>query len=426
MALRACCMRDRAREAALALLALVVALAGEPAFAKDKSESKSDVVCQLDGDDDDDDGDDASPPQVEKRFLIDGTCTELSGELNVVGQNILDKAGSVPALVTRRGNVAAPELFVLSANLALRLETTRKTAAGNFNTVLELKAQRDSGGEAGLINMSEGAMSWAGWTIGFTDSLMNFWDGDFQFSANAPSRSVGRVSYEAGLTEDFKLSLAGETGVPSSSGMDVRFIPVTFADPVVSASALYEKDDFSLHFSGMMHELKRGGDNPVLARLGITGSATTPGWAASAGMTVSLPQIHKDDTVSLQAAYAVNSSSYLGTKADLSTLAGIAPPGAETRGWSALASYHHVWAKGWESNLFASRLRLDIELPLGRPRIDVERYAANLIWEPVSDFKVGAELGYVDIQLAANGVAGVFNGASGRALVGYLFATWTF
>jgi hypothetical protein len=49
-----------------------------------------------------------------------------------------------------------------------------------------------------------------------------------------------------------------------------------------------------------------------------------------------------------------------------------------------------------------------------------------VIWEPVSDFKAGVELGYVDAELAPNGVAGVFSGASGRATVGYLFATWTF
>jgi hypothetical protein len=424
-----CCLWGWTRVAALACVALaIVCVAGGAAFARDKTGGKSNSVsvCHLDSDEDDDgeDDDDGSPP-VEKRFLIDGTCTELSGELNVVGQNILQKKGSISPLATRRGIVTAPVPFVLSSNLSLKLETTRKTAAGNFNTVLELKAQRDSGDDAGLINMSEGYVSWAGWTVGYTDSLMNFWNGDFQFSANAPSRSVGRVSYELNATENLKVAFAGETGVPSSGGMDVRFIPVTFEDPVAAARALYEQDDFSLHLSGMMHELKRGGDNPLLARLGITGAGVTRGWAASAGVTVPLPQIHEDDEFSVQATYAVNSSSYLGTKADLSTLAGIAPPGAGTRGWSALASYHHVWTEGWETNLFASRLLLDIELPLGRPRIAVERYAGNVIWEPVNGFKVGTELGYVDIQFTPNGVVGVLNGASGRALVGYLFATWT-
>jgi hypothetical protein len=422
------CLRRWTRTAALVWLALAtLCVAGGAAFAKDKAgdKSKPDSVCHLDSDDEDDDEDD-SGPSVEKRFLIDGTCTELSGEMNVVGQNILQKAGSISPLATRRGIVTAPVPFVLSTNLSLKLETSRKTAAGNFNTTLELKAQRDSGDGAGLINISEGFVSWAGWTAGYTDSLMNFWDGDFQFSANAPSRSVGRVSYEQKLTENLKVAFAGETGVPGSGGVDARFIPVTFEDPVAAVRALYEKDDFSLHLSGMAHELKSGGDNPLLARLGITGAGVTRGWAASAGMTVPLPKIHEDDEFSVQATYAVNSSSYLGTKADLSTLAGIAPPGTETRGWSALASYHHVWTKGWETNLFASRLQLDIELPLSRPRVDVERYAANVIWEPADGFKVGTELGYVDIKFAPNGAAGVFNGASGRALVGYLFATWTF
>lgn len=76
--------------------------------------------------------------------------------------------------------------------------------------------------------------------------------------------------------------------------------------------------------------------------------------------------------------------------------------------------------------MFASRLQLDVLLPHGSPRIDVERYAANLIWKPEEGLKVGAEIGRVDVKLTPNGVLGVLNGVSGRALVGYLFATWTF
>jgi hypothetical protein len=302
----------------------------------------------------------------------------------------------------------------------------RTTSIGDLSTVLEFKGARSSGDDAGAINLSEGSVALAGWTAGYTDSLMNFWDGDFQFQANAPSRGVGIVSFEKEITDDFKIAVATETGVPSTTGMDARFVPITFTDPVVSVRARYEKDDFTLHTSAMLHELKRGGDNRILALLGESGSASTPGYAASIGATVPLKFIPEDDEFTFQATYAANASSYLGTKADLATLSAFAPSSAQTRGWSALASYHHVWSENWESNIFASRLQLDVMLPAGTPRAEVERFAANLIWKPVEELKVGGEIGHVDVKLSHNGVLGAFSGVSGRALVGYMFATLEF
>jgi hypothetical protein len=405
-----------------ALFAFALALAlpggGRSAIASEPAAKKP--VCAVASDDD--------TPQatVQKRFLIEGACTDFSSEVNVVGQNLLQSSASLPALITRRGLGPSATPFVLTVNATLRAETLRQTPLGGLSTVVELKAERDSGGDAGIVNLSEGTVALRGWTAGFTDSLMNFWDGDFQFSANAPSRNVGIVSFEASVTDDVKIAVANETGVPSSTGTDVRFIPVTFADPVASIRARYDKDDLTIHASAMVHELKRGGDNPVLALVGQTGSATTPGWAASLGVTLPVKAIHEDDTFTLQGTYAANASSYLGTRADLATLSALAPAAAQTRGWSAIASYHHVWSEQFESNVFASRLQLDVPLPNGAPRADVERYAANLIWKPVDGFKTGIEVGQVDVKLAPNGILGVLNGASGRALVGYVFATWNF
>jgi hypothetical protein len=164
----------------------------------------------------------------------------------------------------------------------------------------------------------------------------------------------------------------------------------------------------------------------VLARLGRATGSTARGWAASFGLTQPLAKISEGSEFSMQATYAVNASPYLGTVADLSSLTSLAPPSADSRGWSAVGSYHHVWSKHWESNVMASRLSLEISLPLFSPKIDTTRYAANVIWKPVEDFQVGGELGWLDVKLQPNGSIGLLSGSSGLALVGYMFMAWTF
>jgi hypothetical protein len=130
--------------------------------------------------------------------------------------------------------------------------------------------------------------------------------------------------------------------------------------------------------------------------------------------------------VSLQASYAVNASPYLGTAADLSSLANTIPVLVTTEGWSIVGSYHHVWSEHWESNVMASYLALDLSLRHFQPSIRTRRYAGNLIWKPAEAFKVGAEVGYVESDIDPGGPLGLLRGASGKGLIGYLFATWSF
>ncbi len=146
----------------------------------------------------------------------------------------------------------------------------------------------------------------------------------------------------------------------------------------------------------------------------------------TAGATVALPFISDDDNVSMQATYAVNASPYLGTNSDLSQLASVIPFKVDTRGWSAVASYHRAWSDEWESNVFVSYLALDISLPGANPTVRTTRLAANVKWSPVDYFSIGTEVGYVDSKIEPNGTAGILSGASGEQLTGYLFAEFDF
>ena len=86
------------------------------------------------------------------------------------------------------GSGAAGQGDLTTFSASFRIDTTRKTGAGDLKIGFEVKYQKASGeGGNGSLMLIEGVASWAGWSAGYTDSLMNFWSGDFQFSATAPA-----------------------------------------------------------------------------------------------------------------------------------------------------------------------------------------------------------------------------------------------
>lgn len=408
-----------------------------PVSAQDKA--ARDAVCESDDED-------SKPKPAWKQFALAGACVELSGSASFIYQKVLDSKGdAIPVFSTQRGpvfrpgnpglglgflnsaNQQVPSTHLNTADFSVRFDTTRKTAAGDLTTGFEVKYEKTSDDTGnGTLTLTEGIVSWAGFKTGYTDSLMNFWNGDFQFSATAPQRTVAVASYDFKLTENLKLTLAAETGVPTTrSGADT-FAPVSWDDPVAAARLYYETDDLTMQMAGMYHEIKVGGGNTFLARFGRTQQERLSGWATTFGLTKPTPKISEGSEFSMQATYAVNASSYLGTTGDLSAFAAVVPVPGETRGWSVVGSYHHVWSEHWKTNVMASHIALDITLSRLAPAANSTRYAANLIWKPVESLQIGGELGWVDFTLKSNGVFGFFPIESGSALVGYLFVTWTF
>ena len=209
----------------------------------------------------------------------------------------------------------------------------------------------------------------------------------------------------------------------TSKVSSTEFAPIYTDDPVLAGRWFDETDPLTLDLAAMVHELKYGGTS--LPRL-VSSSGSVMGWAVTAGATVAVPFIGDDDNVSMQATYAVNASPYLGTSSDLSTLAGVIPFQVDTRGWSAVASYHRAWSDQWESNFFVSRLALDIDLPSATPTLRTTRLAANVKWSPVDYFSIGAELGYLHGAIDPKGTSGILTGGSGEQLTGYLFSEFDF
>ncbi len=355
-----------------------------------------------------------------------GACATLSGKVLAVHQNQLATSGmSVPTLIGRLDSPSQPRT-VNTLTASANLDITRTTAIGDLETSLNFQWLKtsDDEGKFGAFSVQELYGSLAGWTVGYTDSLMNFWSGDFQFTAAAPKRTVGIVSFERDITDDWKLAVAIESGLPSSRQNTEGIRSVDFSSPLLTARWLYEKDDWSFHLSGLVRRAEFSTDSrfPLLS----IAATTRTGWAASVGATIPAKLAGEDDEISLQATYASDASPFLGTAVDLSALANVVPTTGPTQGWSAVASFHHVFSDHWEANAFASFLTLTGEVGAARPSLETRRIGLNVYWLPVDSLKFGAEIGVVDTALSANGSLGLFRGNGGKALVGYLSAEWKF
>lgn len=431
-----------ARALLLALLAVLASAVAAPAFASVPA------VCASQDDDDEEDetgksetgksetGKDETSTDAGKgkagkgkkggtglKFDLWGACAEFSGMVTGTQQRQLySEPSGFSGLTTRRGT-PAKNTIVHTFTAKPRLETTRQTALGELKTVAELTWSVDDDSGLGALNGSELYASLAGFTAGYTDSLMNFWSGDFSFTATAPKRTVGIVSYKYELSDAASIAAAIESGPPTTRSAVDGLRSITTTNPVLTARWLYETDDLTVHVSGLLREARFDPNAllPVFDR-----PSTRTGRAVSVGATIPVKPLGEDDEFSMQATYAIDASPYLGTTQDLSSLSNTLRVTGPTIGWSVVGSLQHVWSEQWKSNLFASYLALDAELRAARPTIRTKRAGANLQFLPVENFTITGELGYVDTDLNADRAIGFFNGGSGRALISYVTVEWKF
>ena len=167
----------------------------------------------------DDDDDDSKPVPGWKRFAWEEACVEISGELTAIYQKQKASASRIPLISSRQGTVTnASELTTL--NPSIDINTTRQTALGELKTTFSVEYNKTTtDGNNGLNTLSDATVSWAGIKGGYTDTQVYFWDGDFQFSATSPNRTVGLAGYEFKLGKNWTFTLAYETGLADHAGL---------------------------------------------------------------------------------------------------------------------------------------------------------------------------------------------------------------
>lgn len=369
---------------------------------------------------------DAPPPptcQVEDddsglRFAVGEACAKITAGISYSYQRASQSAG-VPRIINRNGTVSqTTDSQSLTASSGLEL--TRQTSLGEFKSIIggEWSKSTGDGTASGSAYFTGWSVGLAGLTVGYTGTLMSFWESSFLTSASSPTRSATSVVYEHALDDKNKIAFGVESGLPTSPNAQTRIWEFDFSSPIYALRWRRETEAFTTHLSGVVRRADFSA-SPLLPFLPNTATTRT-GWAVSAGMTIPTPFIAEGDAVSFQATYAVDASSYLGTTNDLVVYQSIVRSLGPTKGWSAVASYHHEWSEQFESNVFASFVSVEAELLAAKPRSETFRTAVNLYWKPVAHLKFGIELGYVDIRIEPNGFAGYFSGNSGRSYIGAL------
>jgi hypothetical protein len=347
-----------------------------------------------------------------KRLMIGGTCVNLSGNSQATGQ--------VADVSQPRADLGPTSLQTLTLNADVRLETARSTRLGAFKTAFQIdwSYYSDTGFDK-LPNLGEASISYLGFKVGYSESLMNFWSSNFQFTSAGPNLSSYLVNKELSLSEDTKLAFGVEAGPPSSRGAASWQFPTT--PPYYTSRLRYEKDDWTLHASAAARETDTS-RTPL-----VPGSEKRQlGWATSLGANIPIKLLGEDDTASIQFTYAVNSRVFLGASTDRAALASIIPGAiaAPTQGWSALGSFEHNWNDKWSSNFFASRLVVDVDAALASPSITSTRVGANLIYQFTKNWQIGAEVSHVNARIDPNGTVGLLNGASFAGKTGFLWLRW--
>ncbi len=359
------------------------------------------------------------------RLDLPNACVRFTGEINNNFQQDLSTPEGRASAHSGQGSTTPKSIDTTIGYL--NVDTKSITRLGDLTTNMQvqwLKATND-GTDLGTATIQSLYGSMNGVTAGYTSSLMNFWGGDFLFTASTPNISVGIVSYEAPLNENFRIAAAVESGLPSSQQTSLGIASLNLQSPTVTGRLRYFGDDgLVLHLSGVVRqaEFPANTTSPLFS----SSAATRTGWAPSFGASVPLRFLGQGDVFSMQATYAVNALQVLGTKADIGRLESILPSTGPTSGWSVVGSLHHVWSSQFQSNAFASYISAGADLIGTRPAVHTTRLDANIYWFPVEQLRLGAEIGWVRTELAANGAEGLLSGVSGTALVGYLSAKLRF
>jgi hypothetical protein len=284
---------------------------------------------------------------------------------------------------TRLDRISGRTQFESKATVGLH--TLSDSELGRVRAALVYEATGT--GETSTAALSEAWISVGPFTFGQVGSRFDFWSGDeFGFRVTAPSSNpwLAAVSIATGETSALTVSIEDPTkrrlGLPGLAGLDY---------PDVVARWRLETETLQVHLGAAMRHL----------RFSSVDVKTEVGFAAIAGVQLSLPSAGVDDYVLLQGVYADKAPGYLGI-AQASGLTGLtlpsellAEPSETARGWTGAIAYSHGWSERLRSNVFATYLDLTLPRSTGAPRIQVMRTAGNLVWTPVRGLDITFEAG---------------------------------
>ncbi|WP_460451004.1 porin [Alsobacter sp. SYSU BS001988] len=299
-------------------------------------------------------------------------------------------------------------------------------------------------------------IQFGGLTAGRSQSFFGFYQGDLEWVGITAGQSslndlTNLLAYTATLGSGFSATVAIEDPVEARNAIATAVTPApglvpTYAytgsgAPDLVALLRYDGSWGAAQLSGALHQV-RVGEQTALAN-GVTPQGFAPsteyGYALNAGVKFNLPMIASGDALYLQGTYTHGASSYImgnyfglgkaagwgiGGVGNLgmpdAVVAGAAPGDLKlTNIGGVTAAALHYWAPTVRQSLFATYMSIDfgggayyaangfsLAYNGTNPYRDWRYWGigSNLIWSPVANLDIGAELNYVRAEAGQGGV----------------------
>jgi hypothetical protein len=371
-------------------------------------------------------------------YVIPGTdtCLRISGYVRA-DWNYREPRVSTDNEITTRGRGR------------LEADARTMTESGVLRSFIQAEFTKDTGTDASTA-VTKAFITFAGFTAGATTSFFDFGpnDGILVFQRVSDRGTVNLLAYEAKIG-NFKLGLSVEdpesrrvrvhfptgTAVASERALDRGYAGVEIPDVV--GRVLYEDAWGSAQLSAGVRQIEA---DPGMGS-NYAEADQTFGWGVQFGTKILLPQMQAGNFLTLHAAYADGSLSYLGydvnsnrvsavTSSSLTgnlnavnarlTIADAAVSSANeletTTGYTLAANFRHFWNPGvLRSNVAVSYTDVDqfngsrasgsagTSTPGALSDFTEVVASANLVWTPSNRLQLGPEVQYRQIDIE-NGV----------------------
>jgi hypothetical protein len=308
----------------------------------------------------------------------------------------------------------------------IQADARMATAYGLFRTFVRFEITRSSGtpyGHQGMIDTyaepAEAFVKLGGLTAGravtffYNLNLPTNHLGTLRFD-DAPDVDVLAYTFEFGNGFSAALSLENSFNRRSSGVVPAAFTYAGQRVPEMVGNVSYTGTWGSAQLSGALHQIR---SNNLVVPLGGTFPVypdTVYGFAVSAQVGVNLPMLAANDAAWVAATYADGALSYItGYSANsfdtgvLSLILADAVVNPVTgdlskgRGWSIAGGLHHYWIPQVRQAVVGSYARFDYSggaATAGLVDFNEWRLGTNLVWQPVSDLDLAAEVMYVRLD----------------------------
>ena len=392
-------------------------------------------------------------------FYIPGsdTCIKLGGQArfeyqysqpysrraNVFGMRALGRMEMDARNSTEYGLLRA---FV-RVDVARRTGSLRSSVAVGAGTAFDGATAGYVAAAQTQVDLQRAFVQLGGLTAGRTVSFFGFYNGDLEFNGVTMGDGLvtNALAYTATFGSGFSATLSVEDPVERRNGLvSVNGTTITGANALATNGGFTyggaQMPDFvaalrvdqswgSAQLSGAIHQVRIAGADTAAAPTPGNVPDTKIGWAIQGGVKVNLPMLAAGDAFYLQAAYAQGATSYLLTNPQgthtgqfavgklslrapdaVWNVSNGAPGGVSLVSvWGLTAGLLHYWTPTIRQALYGSYIQSDVpsaafngaggavaanNLRSG----DYWVVGSNVVWSPVKNLDIGAELQYVTLD----------------------------